>query len=257
MAPIPDSATKGNPNDKLIIFGFGSFDGTTSSGSPYVAKIETFCRLADIPYEAERPRGTKESPKGTIPYIKHGDVVLADSEFILDYLTNTYNVKVKPSADRKLRGTAVAVKRLCEHHLTYANMYYRMTTPQGWKKVCEVFLASIPIPVRWIVGNRVRKNVHDTLYKQGFGRHSEPDVRKLFDASLCAISDILGENKYITGEEPCPEDAAVFGVLDNFVKPVIEGVPTVEQIEKYPNLVAYVENMKNTFFPESNPSKFA
>ncbi|GMH41047.1 hypothetical protein BSKO_08957 [Bryopsis sp. KO-2023] len=257
MAPIPDSATKGNPNDTLTIVGYGGFGGSTGSGSPFVMKLETFCRLAEIPYEVEISHDVRKSPKGTFPFIKHGDVVLADTEFILDYLTNTYDVKVKPCADRKLRGTAVAVKRLCEHHLDYGIMYYLMTTPPGWKLVCPAFFSSIPIPWRWIVINRVKKNVHDTLHKQGFGRHSEPDVRKLLDASLCAISDILGKNEYIIGEEPCPEDAAVFGCLDNYHQPQNEGLTTAELIQKYPNLVVYVENMRRKYFPEINPSKFA
>ncbi|GMH41049.1 hypothetical protein BSKO_08959 [Bryopsis sp. KO-2023] len=257
MATIPDSATKGDPNDKLVIIGLQSIGSTISSGSPYVSKVETFCRLNEIPYEAERPRGMKGSPKDTLPYIKHGEVVLADSEFILDYLTNTYDVKVKPSEDRKLRGTAVAVKRLCEDHLYYGLLYYRWATPGGFQLVQDNYFKGLPIPLRWFIPGQLRKKVLETLHKQGTGRHSFADIGKLVDSSLSAVSDILGENKFIIGDSPCPEDASLFATLDNCLHPEVEGVPAPEMIKKYPNLVAYVENMKNLYYPDDNPSKFA
>lgn len=61
------------------------------------------------------------------PFIHHGDVCLADSTFILDYLTNTYadQIKVKASTDAKQAGVAVAVQRLCEDHLLYGIVWVR------------------------------------------------------------------------------------------------------------------------------------
>lgn len=91
---------------------------------------------------------------------------------------------------------------------------------------------------------------------QGFGRHSEKDVLKLLDKSLAALSGIIGKNKYINGSEPCPEDCSVFGVLDAFLNAKMKVDLLYDLASKYPNLVAYIDNMKETYFPDDNKSKF-
>lgn len=66
------------------------------------------------------------------PYIKHGDVELADSAFILDYLTNTYadKIKVKSNSDPKQGGIAVAAQSLCENHLYWGLVWFRWVYPE-------------------------------------------------------------------------------------------------------------------------------
>lgn len=68
MAPvIPDSVEKGNPNDKLVLYGFGATNDTATSMSPFVGKVETFLRMNDIPYEVEAVKGAMgKSPKHTV-----------------------------------------------------------------------------------------------------------------------------------------------------------------------------------------------
>lgn len=79
---------------------------------------------------------------------------------------------------------------------------------------------------------------------------------KLLDSSLKALSGILGKNKYITGKQPCPADCSIFGVLDSYLNFALEPNPLGDLAKKYPNLITYLDNMKNTYFPEENPSKF-
>lgn len=62
-----DSVEKGNPDDHLLLYGFGSLNETTSSFSPYVAKVETFLRMNGIAYQVEAVKGNLErSPKKTV-----------------------------------------------------------------------------------------------------------------------------------------------------------------------------------------------
>lgn len=49
---------------------------------------------------------------------------------------------------------------------------------------------------------------------QGLGRLSEADVNMLLDEKLAALSQMLGEKRYLLGEQPCVADAAAFGFLD-------------------------------------------
>lgn len=72
-----------------------------------------------------------------------------------------------------------------------------------------------------------------------------------------ALSGILGNSKYITGDEPCPEDCAVFAVLDIYMNSkIIEDDPLHNLVMKHENLVTYVKNIEMELYPEDNPSKF-
>lgn len=63
-AVIPDSVEKGNPDDKVVLYGFGSMNDMVGSASPYVGKVEAYLRMNDIPYEVETVMGDfRKSPK--------------------------------------------------------------------------------------------------------------------------------------------------------------------------------------------------
>lgn len=60
---IPDSVEKGNPDDNLVLYGFGTVNDTAGSRSPFVGKVEAFLRMNGIPYEVEPLSGVDKSPK--------------------------------------------------------------------------------------------------------------------------------------------------------------------------------------------------
>jgi glutathionyl-hydroquinone reductase len=50
-------------------------------------------------------------------------------------------------------------------------------------------------------------------WAQGVGRHSQDEVIELMKKDLLAVSDFLGEKRYLLGDEPCEEDCSIFGLL--------------------------------------------
>lgn len=50
-------------------------------------------------------------------------------------------------------------------------------------------------------------------WSQGLGRHARADVERWAYEDIHTISVVLDKNKFILGDEPCVEDAAVFGFL--------------------------------------------
>ena len=54
-------------------------------------------------------------------------------------------------------------------------------------------------------------------YGQGYGRHSQQEVYEIGKADLKAIDTIIGENKFIFGDEACETDAAVFGIIAQII----------------------------------------
>lgn len=50
-------------------------------------------------------------------------------------------------------------------------------------------------------------------WAQGTGRHSYDEVVAMMNESSEALSKILGNKPFLLGNEPCEDDAAVFGLL--------------------------------------------
>ncbi|CAD7699805.1 unnamed protein product [Ostreobium quekettii] len=252
---VKDSVTAGDASKPLVVYGFEPWGSTASSSSPFVAKVETFLRMAGIDYEANP--SMEGSPKGKVPFIKQGDVTLGDSTFICEYLKNTYKGSLKTKEPDTAEGKAIATacQLLCEDHLYHGLIYFRWGTPKGWAVTRKYLSGMVPMLLRPVVPGMVRKGLLKALHMQGLSRHSEKDVIFLLTSSMTALSNFLGDKKYITGDEPCPADASVFGALDNYLNDDMD-LETSRIVKQFPNLVGYVTDIRQTYYPESNPTKF-
>jgi len=72
------------PKDVVILHGFPP-GKTIVNASPFVLKVQTFMRMANIKYEMD----TVDSfgPKGRSPWISLNGTHVADSELIIEFLT--------------------------------------------------------------------------------------------------------------------------------------------------------------------------
>ncbi|VDO57252.1 unnamed protein product [Haemonchus placei] len=65
--------------------------GCIPSPSPFALKVETWLRMADIPYTNISNEFTKMSSKGQIPFVEVNGRQVADSNFIIDHLIEEFN----------------------------------------------------------------------------------------------------------------------------------------------------------------------
>jgi hypothetical protein len=102
---------------------------------------------------------------------------------------------------------------------------------------------------------------------QGYGRHSNQEsnlkykinnrlslinvliVFTIAKNDLKAINDYIGIRKYLTSDSPCNEDAALFGVLAQARYQYL-GELTEFILNECPNIVRYLDNIKNEFWPD-------
>ena len=89
------------------------------NASPFCMKLETWLRMAQLPYEAPTMRMTdmRKAPKGKMPYIVDQGRVVSDSTFIIDYLKATYGDKLDNWLSPEQRAVALAFQRLLEENL--------------------------------------------------------------------------------------------------------------------------------------------
>ncbi|CAD7698786.1 unnamed protein product [Ostreobium quekettii] len=250
---IPDSAKSGDPSARLVLHGSPPNGDTASSGSPFVAKVELFLRINGLDYDADVDwRG----PKGKIPWITHGNVVLGDSTFIIDYLKNTYRstTKIKEPETPMQKAINTACLHMCEDNLMYGIIYYQFAHPEGFLVTKQRLEARTPVPFRWILPALAQLQGQSILHKQGLGRHSDKDVSFILSSSLSALSTYLGNGKYFFGDAPCETDCIAFAFLDQYLhdEACAAGGTLVKQ---FPNLKDFVDRLRARYFPEARPSK--
>ena len=68
---------------------------------------------------------------------------------------------------------------------------------------------------------------------------------------LKAINDYIGTRKYLTGDSPCNEDAALFGVLAQ-AKYQYLGELTDFILNECPNINRYMDTIKKMYWPDWN-----
>ena len=106
--------------------------------SPFCCKLETWLRIAHIPYQVvdSNPR---KAPKGKLPFIEDAGVYVADSSLIVEHLSRTRGVDPDAHLDARQRAIALLVQRTLEEHCAFVTLYTHFIREAGWRHT----------PTRW------------------------------------------------------------------------------------------------------------
>ena len=82
------------------------------NASPFCLKIELILRLFDFQFDIVDDMPKVKSPKGKLPVIEDNGKVVADSEFILDYLQEKYGKSLNAGLTDYEKGICYAYKKM-------------------------------------------------------------------------------------------------------------------------------------------------
>lgn len=216
--------------------------------SPFVMKGEMTLKLSGLPYETTT-RGFGKAPKGKLPYIRDGETVVADSTLIRLYLEQKYGIDFDRGLSPRERGIGWATEKMLEDHMYWIMVYWRWLKDENFERGPKMFFQRAPALIRPIVIRAVRKQVRGTLHRHGIGRHSEEESTAMAVRGVDALAQILGDNRYFLGAQPCGADATVFAFLAGGMAPIFTG-PVTDKLLATPNLVAYRDRMMAEFYPK-------
>jgi glutathione S-transferase len=216
--------------------------------SPFCCKLETWLRIARIPYEVVDTPDPRRGPKGKLPFIEDADKRIGDTSLIIDYLMRTRKVDPDAHLDAKQRAIAGLVQRTLEEHYAFVILYTHFIRAEGWQHTRANF-NSVPAIVRPLVAGLVRGRMRKILWTQGISRHSDEDI---LEAGLCdwrAVLTVFSDAPFFFGDEPTGIDAVVFAALATTVLTPIES-PIKDYLKAHPGVIGYAERMRARFFPE-------
>ena len=223
--------------------------------SPFCSKLEIYLRMAGWQYQT-KVADSRKAPKQKLPYIEHEGRTLSDSSAIVAYLEARSDHPLKQALDAGLspRDAAAgrALQSMLEEHLYFVTVWRRWVQPAGWsvyQPVIANFIPSLGVPAFMsnFVAGIIRKDLAKTLAAQGTGRHSTAEIHAQGVALLTAVSDWLGDQPYILGEQPRTLDATVYAFLAGVLDVPIED-PIKAFLQSRVNLVAYCERMRKQYW---------
>jgi glutathione S-transferase len=223
--------------------------------SPFCCKLETWLRIAGIPYEVVDTTDPRKGPKGKVPFIEDAGVRIGDSSLIVEHLTKTRGVDPDARLDSSQRAIALLVQRTLEEHYAFAIVYTHLLREEGARHTRARFDA-IPAMVRPLVARAVRKQIEKILWYQGTSRHSDAEICAAASRDWDAVLKVMSDGPFFFGEEPTGIDAVVFGALATSILTPVPS-PIREFLRSQPALVAYAERMRARYFPELVPGAHA
>jgi glutathione S-transferase len=230
----------------ITLYAFGQHFGLPDP-SPFVMKAEMLLKLSKLEYQINT-KGFGKAPKGKLPFIDDGGTIVADSTLIRLHLEQKHSINFDRALSERERGVAWAVDKMLEDHVYWALVYWRWLVDANFDRGPRTFFKRAPAIIRPIVTRMVRKNVRARLHGQGFGRHSEAEMTAMACRAYDSLSQILGDNKYLMGNEPCGADATAFAFIAGSLAKIFES-PLQKKTASLSNLVAYNDRMMAEFYP--------
>lgn len=225
--------------------------------SPPCMKLETWFRMAGIPYELA-PLELARAPKGKVPYIIEEDGSrIGDSTLIIEYLTAKHGKDLDAVLTQEQRAISLAFRRMMKENLYWVIVYSRYKDEGNWVRYRQMIMASslrgVPEEQRRDIADAFRKVILDQLHGHGMGRHTQEEAYSIGIADLRAISDYLGDKPFFMGEQLTTVDATLYATLANIIEvPIACSVKEFGQSRE--NLVRYCQRMGERFFPEMRAS---
>ncbi len=223
-------------------------DWVLPSPSPFCLKVETWLRMAGIPYEnaAWTPQS---APMGKAPFVVHEGRKLADSSVILRELTAAYDVQLDVGLSAESRATALLVQRTLEEHAYWGMLQVRWVDDAGWASYRHVIGSLLPALARPVLVPMLRRSVLKSTRAHGLGRHPRGEILRRACADLDAVAAILGDRQFLLGDQPRSIDAVVYAFLAQVA--VVE-LPNElqEHVSAKPEIMAYIARMKGRFWAE-------
>lgn len=211
--------------------------------SPFCAKVETYCLLAEVPV---KPRSVMpfKAPRGKLPFIVDNGQTIPDSDRIIEHLKKTYGDPLDGELTEGQRARGHLLKQTLEQSLYFVAIHARWVDDKNWPSIRDMFFGGMPPVLRQIVPVLARRGVVKSLHGQGYGRNPESEIYQTGAADLEAVAWQLQQQPFAVADQPTSIDATAYAFLDAIVNSPVK-TALQESAVKHPSISAYLERMKN------------
>lgn len=222
------------------------------NASPFCMKLETWLRMAGVPYVTKPMDGPPKSASGKLPYIERPDgTILSDSSVIIETLTRERGVTLDDFMTDRDRVQALLIQRLFEDDLYFTLLHDRWVVDANWAIVREGYFGGFPYFVRTFVVPFIRRQVIAVARGQGVARLPPGERERRGIADIRALDDLLGDKPYFL-DQPSSVDAIAYAFLENLLRAPISSA-LEDELQTHPRLLAYCDRMRANYFSDWSP----
>ena len=232
----------------IILYKFGSHFNLPDP-SPFVMKAEILLKMAKLSYETDATADITKAPKEKFPYIEDNGETVADSSLIRFYLEKTYQIDFDSEADPNALSSAFFAEKYCEDNLYFLILSQRWLDQANFDKGPKVFFEQVPRFIRPLIRKKVRKNVEQTLWLQGLGRHSLEEKVLLVEHASIMLANLLNDRDFFGGNAPCGSDAFIASLLCGILNDFFD-CPYRQCFAQKESLVNYTKRMMKLYYPD-------
>ena len=116
--------------------------------SPFCVKLETYLRMANLPFETVIG-DTQKAPKKKLPYIEHDGQMIGDSDLIIAYLKEAFGDQLDADLTPEERSLSVAFQSMIDEHFYFVLIYWRWQEERNWqlyKPIIQAWSEAIGTP---------------------------------------------------------------------------------------------------------------
>jgi glutathione S-transferase len=232
------------PKDVVILHGIPR-SPTIPSASPFILKLETYLRMAKIKYEYDSTDSF--GPKGKTPWISLNGEHVGDSQLIINFLEKKFEKNLNGSYSEDQLAVATLARVALEEHFFWAAALWTFV----FDKAHHIYNHITHINPKWLIGVFVGRKVKKVGWYHGIGRHSQEEIQALASKDIRSVAKILGNKKFLLGDEPCADDAALFGFFAQTQWGLLMGSPYQKLVnDELKNVQEYCVRMKEKFWPD-------
>jgi len=234
----------------IKLYKFGPAFGLRETG-PFVLKTMAYMKLAGVPFEEIVQGDPRKAPKKKIPYISDDGEEIGDSTLIIKHLKAKFGDPLAEGLTAEQLATGHALKVMLEERSYWAGMIYpRWVKTDHHKLIADTFFGEIPSFIRMPIFRTVAKGVSKATNGHGIGRHTDAEIFDMCLDDVKAVEVLLGKKKFMLGAKPAEVDTTVFAFLHGMQADVFP-TPIQAYIKGSNTLMAYLERMESTIFPDS------
>lgn len=218
------------------------------NASGFCLKLETWLRMAGLPYQNVYTMNLGKAPKGKLPHIIDDDgTVVADSGLIIDHLKRRHGVALDDHLDRDQRAQSLLLQRTLEEHAYWCVLHFRWADDRYWPATRDAFFGGLGASYKWFVPALARGGMVKQVKAAGVGRHTADEITEMGMRDIDAVATVLGDKPFLFGH-PSSIDATAYGLLANVVFVDVD-IPFKRLIERdYPSIVRYCERMRQVYW---------